>query len=326
VIIGCGRIGSLFDEQPTVAGIQTHAGAYRHCAQTILVGVCDTNASRRDACATFWSVPSYSNVEELLDTQRPELVSVCGPDATHADTIHAALECPSVRGVLVEKPLALDSASARSAVDRAQRQGVAIVVNYTRRFLPSFTRLQRWLRDGGIGDLQLAHGVYVKGLMHNGTHWLDLARYLVGEIGCVAGRQRLTDDPCDPSLDVELEFAGGGAGSLMALDSAQFSIFEIDLIGTRGRVRITDAGRRFEFHERRASPVFAGYLELQPTSAPVEASTHNAMLFVVEDLLRAIDGEPSQCAGRDGVRAIELVEAIRASASGGGQRRFPLDS
>jgi len=54
-----------------------------------------------------------TDVAHLLAEQNPDIVSVCTPDATHADILYTVLKTTGVRAVLAEKPLALDVRQAR---------------------------------------------------------------------------------------------------------------------------------------------------------------------------------------------------------------------
>lgn len=311
-VVGCGMIGAGDggDPHPDV-GVMTHVGAYRACSDTDLVAVCDPDRARARAVG----VDAFTDPDELLARTEPELVSVATPDATHATEIERCLRAPSVRGVLAEKPLALDPGAARALVALARERGVVLAVNYSRRFSPAI----RALDAGAIGDLQHVAGVYVKGLAHNGTHWLDLLRMLTGEPAAVRGWDRLREPGADPALDAELTLAGGAGARLAALDTTAFTAFEMELTGTRGRLRITEAGHvieRFEVADDRRNPGYRVLRLAERTTGALRDGTLNA----VRDLVRCVreGGEPA-CRGEDGVAALELVEAIRASAAREGE-------
>lgn len=109
-VVGAGYIGSLFNEQvaPHVDRY-THAAAYVHHRNTRLVGMCDSNRRRAVAAARYWSVSGvYTDIAEMLASEAPQILSICTDDESHARHISTALEAPSVRAVLCEKPLALD--------------------------------------------------------------------------------------------------------------------------------------------------------------------------------------------------------------------------
>jgi predicted dehydrogenase len=318
-LIGCGKIGSEFDDPPVGKGIHTHAGAYAACPATRLVALCDADPARLARCGDRWQVAArYTNPFELLTDERPEIVSLCTPDDTHAALLRAALQTPGVKAVLVEKPLALTLAEARELERLADTGGVILAVNYSRRFAASCIALKKWLDAGGLGKLQAVCGYYVKGLLHNGTHWLDLARYLIGKVESVRGLDRLHEPGSDPTLDVELEFASGARGYMFGLDTRYFTIFEMDLVGTEGRIRLAESGHSLEAYKVADSRRYANYHELARVDSFIEGGLDDVILHAVEDVVRCLsEGGQPRCTGRDGVAALEIAFAVRASVADG---------
>lgn len=310
-VVGCGAIGAGPGSQHPDLGVWTHAAAYAACPDTELAIVCDVDAARARAAAERWGAPAVHTDPARALAEGPELVSICTPDASHAGLVDAALRAPGVRAVLAEKPLALDAAAARDLASLARERGVTLAVNYTRRFAPPFRTLARRIAGGAIGELQHVSGSYVKGLLHNGTHWLDLLRMLAGEPVAVRGSDRLREGGADPSLDAELELPGGARARLAALDVRRFTAFEMELTGTRGRVRIAESGHRIETWAPGEDPRHPGYTVLRPASV-TEAALRDAALHAVADVVRAArgGGDPA-CTGEDGAAALELAARIR---------------
>lgn len=322
-LIGCGKIGSEFADDPRVDGIYSHAGAYAACLRTKLVAVCDTDSERSRRCGVRWGVAAcYSDPEQLLKEQQPEIVSICTPDQTHNTLLQLVLKSPGVRAVLAEKPLALSVTDAGSLIEQARQRGVSLAVNYVRRYAYSHVKLQEFLASGGIGDIQSVHGFYTKGLFHNGTHWFDLARYLVGEIVEVRGIQNEVASPEEPTIDAWLKFENGASGYLQGADSECFTILEMDLLGTRGRIRVVDSGHRIEFQEVRESSHYSGYLNLS-RGQDLGGGFHNVLLNAVEDLVDSLEQNRSpRCSGEDGLAALKIAAAARDTASQGLGRRL----
>lgn len=319
-LIGCGKIASEFAGDPGFAGqgVCTHAQAYAACGATELVAICDRDAAKLERCGRRWNVAArYRDASHLLAEQRPDIVSVCTPDATHYEVIDAALRTEGVRAVLAEKPLALDMGQARALVALAAQRGVVLAVNYLRRYAERIAWLQDYLHSGGAGTVRLVSGLYSKGTLHSGTHWLDLARFLLGDVVRVAGCNRLQEAGDDPTLDVRLEFKSGAVGALFGCSEDDFSVFEMDVIGTRGRVCLTEAADSVEVFTVRDGVPAVGYRGLVRQSRTQKVLA-NVLLAVVEDLVRCIGtGGAPRCAGSDAVRALEIGLAARESSRTG---------
>lgn len=319
-VVGCGFIGA--GAGPLGMGAQSHAAAWSRLEGVRLAGLCDPEPAALRAATELWGVPDgFARVEDMLAAVEPELVSVCTPDATHADVLHRVLAAPSVRAILAEKPLALESRAARGVVRAAEERGVVLAVNYGRRAHPSHRRLRAWLAEGGIGTVRAVTGAYTRGLKHNGTHWLDLARFLVGDIARARGLGPAARGDADATIDVALEFAQGATGLLAGLGDVTYSLFEMDLIGTAGRVRLVEAGHRFETTVVGPSPRFQGHRELLPADGPA-GGLDDLVGHAVRDLWGAVrEGRPPACGGADALAALELAEAALGTDSAAPRRR-----
>ncbi len=310
-MLGCGMIGAGGAPAHPDVGVMTHAGAYNACEDTELVAACDTDPAR----AAALGVRAYNDPAALLAEAAPELVSVATPDDTHGGLIDLCLRADGVRGVLAEKPLALDVGEARALVALARERGIVLAVNYTRRFAPAL----RSLDIAALGELQHVSGSYVKGLAHNGTHWLDLLRMLAGDPVAVRGWDRLGEGGPDPTLDAELTLPGGAGARLAGLDTSRFTVFEMELTGTLGRLRIAEAGHVIDRLSVGDDPRHPGYRVLRERER-VTGALRDGTLHAVRDLVRCVrDGAEPACSGADGVAALELAAAIRASAARGGE-------
>jgi predicted dehydrogenase len=323
-VIGCGKIGSEFADDPRIEGVYTHAAAYRAADGVELVAVCDTDPAKADRCARRWNLTdAFTDVGGLLDRVRPDIVSICTPDASHAPVLDQVLACRSVRGVLAEKPLAQNVSEAERLVRVARDRGIVLAVNYVRRYSPGHVWLEQAIGSGELGVIQKVLGLYTKGVLHNGTHWFDLARWLVGEISAVqafAGAD--ARDGEDPTLDVRLEFEGGAAGALQGCSAESFTVFEMDVVGTRGRARLVDSGHRIQMYGVGDSPHYSGYRSLLP-AAEHDGGLREALPLAVRDLVECVARQQRpRCSGEDGVSALRIASAAIASAVAG--RRMTL--
>src|SRR5688500_3211483 len=92
-IVGCGRIAdTIEDELEAAPGWQllpfSHAGAYQRSARTMLVAAADPSPDRLASFGQRRAVSSdhlYADYRQLLDRERPDVVSVCVPTRYHAE-------------------------------------------------------------------------------------------------------------------------------------------------------------------------------------------------------------------------------------------------
>lgn len=319
-LIGCGLIGSEFADDPLQQGdIYTHAEAYHCCASTKLVAVCDVDSVRLARCGQRWQVAArYGDVAELVETEKPDLVSVCTPDRTHFDVIRSILAARhQVQAIFCEKPLAGSVQEAQEILRLAKGPGILVAVGYVRRYAENLRNLRTFLKVGELGDLQAVDGWYTKGTLHNGSHWFDLVRYLAAEVDWVMATDTLRENGPDPTLDVALGLAGGTLATLRACDAQHFSVFEMSLMFTRGRVSLRDDCLHIEVFRSLPSKRYSGYFELQAEHQDFGVS-RNMMLHAVEDLVMALQTcRPPACSAQDGLAALKIGCAAHESARTG---------
>lgn len=318
-ILGCGRIGSTFAAARDALGIYTHAEAYATFPRTELVAVGDSDPARLAACAEQWKVPArYLSAEALFAEAAPEIISICTPDETHFELARLAMAAPATRAILLEKPLATRLEDARTLVAEARQRDIVIAVNYSRRYAASHVALREALRAGAVGRVQAVNGFYTKGVAHNGTHWFDLARFFFGEINNVRGFASRPFTVEDPTLDARIEFSSGATAYLHGCDENAFAIFEMDIVGTAGRIRLVDSGHEFESFVVADSPHYVGYRRLSHAEG-IAGGLRDVTLHAVEDLVACLEtpGRQPRCSANDALVALEIALAVRRSAESG---------
>ncbi len=279
--------------------------------------LCDKDGARAKEAAAFWKVDGvFQDPAKAIEAVQPDLVSICTPDATHGAMLRLALQCPSVRAILAEKPLALSSSEARAIAEEARKNGVALVVNYSRRFHRAYRKAREEIALGRIGEIRSVTGYYSRGIKHNGTHWIDLARWYIGEIAAVRADPAVVEVEEDPTPDIRFEFQSGAIGLLKGVDQRSYALFEIDLLGTKGRLRITQ-GPRFVWSMSQPSPSHPEFQYLRE-DPEVAIPPESAIAAAVANLLDCLDGRSAPiCSAGDAVCALEIAEAcVRSLESG----------
>ncbi len=266
LVLGCGNIAGGFDqERPEDALPYTHAGAYRLHGGFSLLACVEPDAERRAAFMRRWSVPAgFSNMAQAVAAGvRADVVSICTPTACHATDLAAVLASLHPRLVFCEKPVTGSVDETAALVEQCERLGVALAVNHNRRWDPALRRLRDDIRSGKRGSLRSVVGLYNKGILNNGSHMLDLLRFLLGELDIVSVGQPVADySDSDPTLPLTLRGADGTPIVLACGDARDFALFELQFVFSSGVVSVEDGGSRWR--ERRAVPSadFAGYVAL----------------------------------------------------------------
>lgn len=181
-------------------------------------------------------VPRFGSIDQV-DVEADAII-IATPSDLHAD--HA--EASAARGwhMLIEKPIAADSAGAERIVQAAKSAGVQVLVGHHRRHHAAVRRLKGLLEDGAIGTPLVASLIwamkkpdaYFEGNWRSGrdgspvyinlVHEVDTLRYLFGEVACVSGlgAQGQRQAGRVESGVVSLGFASGMVATIAFSDAA----------------------------------------------------------------------------------------------------------
>ncbi len=310
-VIGVGSIG------------QNHARVYREMDGAQLVGVADANASNAAKIGNRLNVPYYSDVEKLLEEQKPDLVSISVPTSLHfsvgMDMIKRGLH------VLVEKPITSTLEQAEELVAAAKKQGVMLAVGHIERFNPAVMELRRRLKEGYAGRVYKIHAQrlspYPSRIQDAGvvidlaSHDIDLMRYLTGEeIIRVFGEtlQTINSDRED-MFNGLLRFRNGTVGVLDVNWMTPTKIRRLTVTGARGMFDCNLISQELFFYENEVAPsqwdalsVLRGVSE--GNIIGIKLQRHEPLAAELGDFVAAVrDGRQPTVTGQDGLETLRLA-------------------
>jgi predicted dehydrogenase len=211
-----------------------HLPAYKKLVKKIsLVGACDV---REDARASFAklrpSVPVFSDIDEMLATTKPEMVSICSPPSLHRSHCLAALE--SGCQVFCEKPMVETLTEADEIILAAERAGCHVVVNSQFPFMKIHAAAKACFGRSDFGRLLFLHASQTfrptpateanwRAQMERrlgfefGVHVFELIRFFFEEdpIRIIAHMPNPTHQKSDVLNIISLEFSGGRSASIL---------------------------------------------------------------------------------------------------------------
>jgi myo-inositol 2-dehydrogenase / D-chiro-inositol 1-dehydrogenase len=221
-IIGAGWIG------------QQHARTLAGRADIAVAAVCDLDQERAAAVAAGSGAGVFADWQAMLETAALDAVWVCTPPRAHAGPAIMALD----RGLplYLEKPIARSVDDARAIVAAAARTGTVCAVGYQWHAAEVLDEARRILAGRTVGCLvgQSIGGTQSRpwfldraagggNLLERGSHHIDFARALAGEIVAVQAASssvRLAPRPAqagdiDDAVTLVLHFASGGIGTIV---------------------------------------------------------------------------------------------------------------
>lgn len=172
-VIACGRMS------------RAHGRAYLDNPQIELIACADISDQALESFGTEFGIPPksrYLDYVEMIDQQKPDLVSICSLHDLHAPmTIAVAAHLP--KAILCEKPIALSLGEADAMIEACSRADTRLIVGHQRRFSPQYVAARKALQSGAIGVLESieTHGHPSCSLLVDGTHTVDLVRWFADD-------------------------------------------------------------------------------------------------------------------------------------------------
>jgi len=314
-VIGVGSMG------------QHHARVYTELKQTTLVGVADAVPETARRIGEKYGVPAYSDYRELLERERPDLVTVAVPTQEHSAVALAALEAGC--HVLVEKPIAATVADGTALIARAAALDRKLMVGHIVRFSPVIQALKQHLDAGELGRIfQITCrrvGPFPARIRDVGVvvdlapHDLDVMRFITGDeiVHVFAETEQQIHTAHEDLVLGMVRFRHGSTGLLEINWLTPQKVREVVVLGERGMFRADDLTQDLYFYENAdASSTEWGHLSLLKGVSegrmvrfpiaryePLKAELEAFATAVIED-------QPAPVSGEDGVAALRLALAL----------------
>lgn len=329
-----------------------------------------------EAALRFGFERGTADWRSIIDDPTIDIVDIATPNDLHPQMAIAAAEAG--KHIICEKPLARSAAEARSMLDAVTKAGVVNLVAFNYRRTPAVALAKKYIEDGAIGEVLNFRATYLQDWSADpqaplswrfqksiagsgavgdiGTHVIDLARYLAGEVTAVSGIARtivgerpvqeggrdelgtarsggvLAPVDVDDEMITMVKFSNGAVGSLEATRNGygrnNYITFEIH--GTEGSIFFnyerrdelqvcfaSDPGDRRGFRTVYTGPAHPYGAGLWPIPA-LGIGYGETKIIEAYDFVKAIvEGTEVSPNFADGYRISQIADAILASSAAG---------
>ncbi|HEY5100116.1 MAG TPA: Gfo/Idh/MocA family oxidoreductase [Gaiellaceae bacterium] len=242
--IGVGMLGYAFMGK-------AHANAYRTLSYMMwppplvpeLIAISGRDADKvSEAAARYGFATSATDWRDVVADERIGLFDNSGPNHLHAEPTVAAARAG--KHVVCEKPLGRNADEAYEIWRRVAATGVKHLCAFNYRFVPALRLAREMIDAGELGEIRHFRGRYLQdwgddptldtwrfsvdeagsgALGDLGTHVIDLARFLNGEIATVSGFAKtfLAGREVDDAIEAAVEFENGAVGTI---ESTRFAL------------------------------------------------------------------------------------------------------
>lgn len=357
-------------------------GMFFDCASKVnMRAICGRDPEWVAQSAKKFGWESYeTSWEKLIERGDIDIIDITAPSNAHRDIAIKAAEAG--KHVFCEKPLALTLSDARIMLEAAEKNKIKNQIGFNYRFAPAVLLMKKMIDEGKIGTIRHVRASYLQDYIIDpefplvwrlqkdvcgsgslgdlGAHFIDLSRFLAGDIKSVMGMQKtfikkrpivermegLSAKATDSAEygDVEVddgtvfvtEFENGALGTFEATRFAagHKNDLSIEINGDKGSVKFVfermnelqyfsmddEAGLQ-GFRLIQASEGIHPYMQAWWPTGHVIGYEHTFVHEMYEFVESISNDTPTSPSFYDGVKCSQIIEAVELSS----QRRATVD-
>jgi predicted dehydrogenase len=332
---------------------QAHCHSIKKIPEATLTAVADADLATAEKVGKEHGLPFFpAEPDSLVRSGLCDAVVVATPHPIRPPIVIAAMKAGV--HVLSEKPLAETVSAADRIIKIAKQTGVAFGVMFQRRTEPAFVKAIEVVRGGALGKVyrtamispEYRSQAYYnsagwratwKGegggvMMNQAPHIMDLFILLGGMPSAVYGRTetRLHDIEVEDLAEALLTYPDGGTGYLYCSTNEPPPGQMIEVFGDKGKLIYRDGALRLIRFETPVTEFNRTNKEMWASPKSIEETIQlppgeGGHAVVLRNFARHIlTGEPLLSPGEEGLRSLELANAIWLSAALKKQVKLPI--
>ena len=200
IIIGLGKVG--FGNIKDYRFYRSHSYTIFRLKSFNLIGAIEKKKPLRLKFKKKYNIEAYKNIYAIK--KRVDLVIVATNIKNHYKCLKDVLKYLKPKYILCEKPFTDDYYLAKKIHDYCKKNNINLFVNYVRRCLPSLSNFKKILNKKS--NQNYVNILYPKGVLNNGSHFIDLCIFVFGKIKTVEIGKKVNKFDKDFNIDFKLRF------------------------------------------------------------------------------------------------------------------------
>ncbi|MDA4118086.1 MAG: Gfo/Idh/MocA family oxidoreductase [Thaumarchaeota archaeon] len=276
-----------------------------------LAAVCDADVKRSTTYAEKFRVKGYATVDELLEAESPDGVTICTPASTHfavaSKTLRAGVH------TFVEKPMTSTVKEAEDLIKEADKAKKILTVGFIERFNPAISELKKMVLQKTLGrpilfeyhrENRRGENIVDVGVVKDASvHDIDTARWLFGEepktvyarVGSVMGKN-------EDFATIMLGFGAERTAFITTNWVTPSRVRSLSAVFEKAVVTLDFVSQEIQIHEETG------------TRVPHHTVQEPLMLELKEYVAAITEGRQPLVNGKDGLMVTKIAEAVLASS------------
>ena len=280
----------------------------------ILSCFAEIDEPKRNLYSSKYGVKGYANIDDMLRSEEPDIVSICTPTVTHFELAKKTIQAGVA--TLVEKPLTYSSKDGEALVRMAADKKVPLTVGFIERFNPAISELKKIIQEKVLGEPLLlefhrenrwAGSIRDVGVvLDTSVHDIDTARWLFDtEPKIVFARTGKVISQHEDFATIILGFDGQKTAFLVSNWVTPKRVRELVAVCTSGTVTADYITQEIRLDDS------------EGTQIP-RRQNQEPLMIELKSFVQAVEQEkPTLVSGKDGVNTTRIAEAALASSEKG---------
>lgn len=236
-----------------------HARVFSQRPDVEFCAIVGRTPEKTRARASEFGARAYTDIGEMLDRERPDLVSLSLPNQGHFEATLQVIQAGYP--LLAEKPLVFDLGEADTLISEAVNRDLFFAINFNHRYAQPVQKAKAAIEAGRLGPLVFAAWRFGgegasdhphANLIETQCHGFDMLEFLCGPVESVTAQMTDKTGGGFRTLALALAFANGAVGTFLGSYDSSYAYpntQHVEINGTAGRVVIEDTVRRYTFQQ-----------------------------------------------------------------------------
>lgn len=302
--------------------------------------LCDLDVALHDSYRPLYPGTTFTtDIEQLLGDAELDAIVLASPVPTHHRLGKLAIEAG--KHTFIEKPIALTSADARDLVETAEARDVKLMVGHLLEYHPAVLRIRDMIDSGELGDVLYAYSNRLNlgqfrrdenALWSLGVHDVATLLFLLGGVAPtqVAARgESYLHDGVEDVVFGNMTFASGVMANIHLSWLDPHKMRKLTVVGSQKMVvfddmetdrKVTVYDKGFAREQRQGARSYGEYISKREGDIHIpRINNAEPLRLEVEHFLECIrEDRPPRSDGHDGLRVVEVLEAMQQSLESGG--------
>lgn len=323
-VIGLGLIAYDIDKDPNRNIIWSHIKAYQHINDVNITSVCDINRKVVDLIRNECEIKNgYIDYKEMLRDNKFDIVSICTPIQTHFEIIKECIK-NGVKAIFCEKTISYSLDEIKEITELCEKNNVIIAINYIFRWDKFIQEVKKLLDSNSIGKIYSLVGYGSTALHTSTSHLIDLLvyfadskiEYVIGEIQQDFIRN-VHGIPDVGGMGM-IKFKSGATAFIKGTSLSPIKyMFEIDILGEHGRIRLYNNGMSYDIFKFSSceNSIGKNYESLELVYSKHNDVPNQRMIDAILNIIQGLtNGEQPISNIKTATESVKIIEGIKESS------------